>query len=320
MTVWRVCNRRKNAAYYNRSRLQCRGRGAILKRALWRSNSQVIQPEGGNLSSSKPDIPRALPLHTPAESAAKRSNDRSSLKEDFYPESRFGGYTDLDGTVVFHTRVNALVGANDVVVDIGCGRGQHREDPVELRRNLKILKGKCRRVIGIDVDPNARDNPFLDEFHLVAGQSTDFPLPDGTADLCVTDYVFEHVRDPAKFLSECHRILKPGGYLCIRTTNLLSYVGLAALLTPNRLHARVVAWAQRGRESRDVFPTEYRANTRRRLERALEGAGFDHCVYTHDPEPSYLSRARLAYYLGVLYQRHAPRSFGLVLFAFARRR
>jgi SAM-dependent methyltransferase len=273
------------------------------------------------MSSTNQDMPRTPPCHSPAAAADARNGTTSvGLKERFYPESRFGGYTDLDGTVVFHTRVNSLVYGDAVVVDIGCGRGQHREDPVRLRRELKVLKGKCRRVIGIDVDPNARDNPFLDEFQLIPADSMEFPLPEATADLCVTDYVLEHVRDPAKFLSECRRILKPGGYLCIRTTNLMSYVGLAAVLMPNRLHARVVAWAQRGRESRDVFPTQYRANTRRRLAQALERAGFEPSVYTHDPEPSYLSRSSLAYYLGVLHQRHAPRAFGLVLFAFARKR
>jgi SAM-dependent methyltransferase len=244
----------------------------------------------------------------------------TDLMSRYYPESRFGGYTDLDGTVVFHTRVNSLVTKDTIAVDVGCGRGQHQEDRVELRRKLKILRGKCRRVIGIDVDPGASENPFLDEFHLISSERGDFPLPDAVADLCVTDYVVEHVREPERFFAECHRILKPGGFLCIRTTNVLSYVGLAAMLTPNRLHARVVEWAQRGRQARDVFPTQYRANTPRRLAWALERTGFDCSVYTHDPEPSYLSRSRFAYYFGVLYQRHAPRTFGLALFAFARKK
>jgi SAM-dependent methyltransferase len=247
-------------------------------------------------------------------------SDRGSLlKQRFYPESRHGGYTDIDGTVVFHTRVNSLVSAQDVVVDIGCGRGQHREDSVRLRRELKILQGKCRRVIGIDVDPNARMNPYLDEFQIISPDTMDFPVANATTDLCVSDYVVEHVRDPGKFFAECQRILKPGGYLCIRTTNVLSYVGLAATVTPNRWHARVVSWAQRGRESRDVFPTQYRVNTRRKLSRALANAGFDPCVYIHNPEPSYLSRFALAYRFGVLYQRHAPRAWGTVLLAFAQK-
>ena len=242
------------------------------------------------------------------------------LMRRYYPESRFGGYTDLDGTVIFHTRVNSLVNSDAVVVDVGCGRGQHQEDTVELRRKLKILRGKCKRVIGIDIDPAASANPFVDEFHLISDEDAGFPLPDAVADLCVTDYVVEHVREPHRFFSECYRILKPGGFLCVRTTNVLSYVGLAAMLTPNRLHAKVVEWAQRGRQARDVFPTQYQANTPRRLARALERAGFECSVYAHDPEPSYLSRSRFAYYFGVLYQRHAPRSLGLALFAFARKK
>ncbi len=244
----------------------------------------------------------------------------TALKNRFYPESAFGGYTDIDGTVVFHSRVNSLVHPETVVIDIGCGRGGHLNDPVALRRNLKILKGKCRRVIGIDVDPDAKGNPFVDEFGLIPTDTMKFPIEVETADLCVTDYVVEHVQDPVKFFAECNRVLKPGGHLCIRTTNVRSYVGLAAFLTPNRMHARVVGWAQRERQAKDVFPTQYRANTRRKLTRLLDSAGFESWVYTHNPEPSYLSRSALAYRFGVAYQRHAPRALGAVLLAFARKR
>jgi SAM-dependent methyltransferase len=253
----------------------------------------------------------------PQTAQPSRKND-DTLKEYFYPETRFGGYTDVDGSVAFYGRVNALLRSEHVVVDVGCGRGEHFHDSVPVSRNLRTLKGKCRHVIGIDVDPNALSNPFLDEFHLIEG--TDFPVADATADLCVSDYVVEHVADPVKFVAECNRILKPGGYLCIRTTNAFSYLGLASFLTPNRLHSLIVPWAQRGRNSRDVFPTQYRANTRRRLARTLERAGFDACVYAFDPEPGYLAWSRPAYFLGVLHQRYAPRALGLALFAFAQKR
>lgn len=42
----------------------------------------------------------------------------------YYPESRFGGFTDVDGTVAFYTRVQSLVEAGSVVLDVGCGRGE----------------------------------------------------------------------------------------------------------------------------------------------------------------------------------------------------
>jgi hypothetical protein len=42
-------------------------------------------------------------------------------------------------------------------------------------------------------------------------------------------------------------------------------------------------------------------------------------VYTYEAEPSYLSFSPLAYYLGVLHQRHAPKGVRLALFAFAQK-
>lgn len=269
------------------------------------------------MQNNQHDIATLIPAGLGQQTA--RADRATMLKNRFYPESVYGGYTDIDGTVVFHSRVNALVNLDHVVIDVGCGRGGHLSDAVDLRRNLKVLKGKCRRVIGIDVDSDAADNPYLDEFRLIP-PSMEFPLPGDIADVCVTDYVVEHVQDPIKFFSECYRVLKPGGFLCIRTTNLHSYIGLAATLTPNRMHARVVGWAQRERQSKDVFPTQYRANTRRKLSNMLRKAGFDASVYTHNPEPSYLSRSAIAYRLGVFYQRHAPRAWGAVLLAFARKK
>ena len=47
-----------------------------------------------------------------------------------YPESLFGGFTDVDGTITFFTRVNALIDSSSVVLDVGCGRGVYGEDTV----------------------------------------------------------------------------------------------------------------------------------------------------------------------------------------------
>src|SRR5947208_7733071 len=98
------------------------------------------------------------------------------LQNIFYPESQFGGFTDIDGTIAFYTRVNALLKPSYVVVDIGCGRGGYFDDPADMRRKLRILKGKTQKVIGIDVDEAARDNPFIDEFRRL--ESDAWPVPD----------------------------------------------------------------------------------------------------------------------------------------------
>ena len=236
--------------------------------------------------------------------------------EAFYPESRFGGFTDIDGTIAFFARVNALIKADDVVLEVGCGRGAHQEDPIEIRKQLRIFKGRVRRVIGIDVDPGASENPYLDEFKPITNSS--WPIESNSIDCIVSDCVLEHVDEPNVFFSEARRVLRDGGYLCIRTTNVWSYVALASWLIPNRLHSRILRVVQDDRKEQDVFPVRYRCNSIRKINSALRKSGFVGLAYGTEAEPSYLSFSRLAFYLGVLHQRFAPRLIKPAIFAFGR--
>ncbi len=242
---------------------------------------------------------------------------RRSVYETCYPEAAFGGFSDVDGTVTFYTRVHALMEPSFTVLDIGCGRGCYVDDPIAFRRDLRVLKGKCRKVIGIDLDNASRENPFLDEFRLIEGPR--WPIDNESIDLCICDYVLEHVASPDGFFSECNRVLKTGGTLCLRTPNSLHYAGLAARLIPNRFHARITAKVQDGRKENDVFPTLYRCNTARKIRAALRRHGFEPCVYNHEAEPAYLSFARIAYRVGVVYGRLCPRMFRANIFGFGRK-
>ena len=89
------------------------------------------------------------------------------LKEIFYPESKFGGFTDIDGTIVFYQRVNSLLEKHFVLLDVGCGRGAYGEDTILIKKNLRIFKTKVKKVIGIDIDKAAEKNPFLDELMVI---------------------------------------------------------------------------------------------------------------------------------------------------------
>jgi len=237
-------------------------------------------------------------------------------KEKFYPEVIFGGFTDIDGTVAFFNRVNSLLDPSFVVLDVGCGRGACNEDPVSIRKNLRILKGKVTKVIGIDIDQSAQENPFLDEFHLIQGNS--WPVESNSIDLIVCDNVLEHITNPDYFFLEIHRVLRNGGYLCIRTPNRWNYIAIAATLIPNKYHSKLTSVVQDGRKEEDVFPTVYKCNSIRKLENFMKKNDLDCVVYGYEAEPSYLSFSKFAYFFGVIHQRLAPGFIKPAIFAFGK--
>lgn len=241
-----------------------------------------------------------------------------SIVSRVYPEKSFGGFTRCDGTVAFYARVQSLLKPDQIVLDVGCGRAAWTQDACEFQRALRDLRGAERRVIGVDVDAAAAANPTIDDFRLIEDVAK-WPVRDEFVDVVVSDYVLEHVEATGCFFSELMRVLKPGGYVCIRTPNALGYVALVARLVPNRFHPGLVAFAQHGRRKEDVFRTVYRCNTQRRLNRALRREGFLCCVYTFEGEPLYLRSSDVLFRIGACIHGLLPSAFRSTLFAFAQK-
>ena len=242
-----------------------------------------------------------------------------TLIERFYPEARFGGFTRDDGGIEFFTRIAALLRPTDRVLDYGAGRGaQIATDECEYRRALKTLKGRVAHLEGCDVDPAVLDNPYLDAAKVI-DPAQPLPYPDASFDLVYSNWVFEHVEDPATVAAELLRVTKPGGYICAVTPNKRGYIALAARLAGNKRHVSLLERIQPDRQAVDVFPTTYRLNTRAAIERYF-GKGGEVAVYAMSSEPAYHFGSALLFRLMRLIHKLTPAALHTALFVFVRKR
>ena len=192
----------------------------------------------------------------------------------------------------FRKLLDSYVTAESTVLDIGAGAG---------RMNAYQLRGRCKKVVGVDADPRVKTNPLLDRG--VVGDVMRTPFPNDAFDVAFAVYVLEHLGDPAGFVAEVNRVLKPGGYFLAITPNRYHYVAVVSVLTPQRFHR----WFRKkhyGAESDDTFPTYYRMNSRAALGKYLTAGGFEivslQCV---EAVPSYLTFSVPTFLLGALYER-----------------
>jgi SAM-dependent methyltransferase len=181
------------------------------------------------------------------------------------------------------------------ILDIGAGAGEI---------NPHDLKGRCREIVGVDLDPRVVDNPLLDRG--VIGDGRSLPFDDASFDVVFSIYVLEHVADPASFAAEIARVLRPGGVVIGLTPNRWHYVATAAALTPYGFHR----WynARRGRPSEDTFPTTYLLNTRHDQERWFGPPNFRTAHFERlEVSPNYLTFSVPSFLVGAAYERMVNR-------------
>jgi SAM-dependent methyltransferase len=235
-----------------------------------------------------------------------------------FPEIAAGGYTRLDKSVDFYGRINALVTPESVVVDFGAGRGGFMDEPDSYARRLRLLKGRVRKVIGVDVDPVVMENSSVD-VAMVWQPGAALDIPDESVDVVLSDFTFEHIDDPIPVKNELERILKPGGWICARTPNRWGYIALGARLIPNRWHAHALRRLQPHREERDIFPTRYRLNSLRAVREFFPTPGWEVYGYTVAGEPSYFGSSRLLIYSVYGLSKILPQRLGPIYLFFIRK-
>lgn len=194
---------------------------------------------------------------------------------------------------VFEAKLRKIISPGDCVLDAGCGTGKFF--------SLDFAKQAGCQLVGIDLRQDLSANSEID--FGVRAELNRLPFVDGSFDVVNCRLVIEHVDFPEAVLKEFYRVLKPGGRLAIFTPNLLHYFGAAASLTPHWFHV----WFNsrvRGFSEEDIFPTRYRANTRRRLRKLLLKSGFDRAdISMVEGAPSVLAFNSLLHGMGLAYER-----------------
>ena len=110
------------------------------------------------------------------------------------------------------------IGADDVVVDIGCGLG----------RLTRPLARRAGSVIAIDVSSEMIErarglNGHLENVEWLHGDGESLrPVADESVDACVSHVVFRHIPEPAVtlgYIREIGRVLRPGGFAAFEFSN-----------------------------------------------------------------------------------------------------
>ena len=201
-------------------------------------------------------------------------------------------YRDADHPYrILEQRIDSVLTPDSILLDAGCGRTA----PL-LRRYI----GRARRLIGIDVVPFTDVPAGMEMF---CADLANMPLDPGSVDVIVSRSVFEHLSEPARVYAECARVLRPGGVLVFLTANMWDYATLIARVVPNRFHAPIVKVTE-GRAEEDTFPTAYRTNTRRDVQKLADEAGLKVVSFEYLSQyPNYLMFNGFLFFLGMCYEK-----------------
>jgi SAM-dependent methyltransferase len=115
--------------------------------------------------------------------------------------------------VVYQRLMDRCAGRD--VLEAGSGEGYGAD----------LIANVARRVIGLDYDDSAVAHvracyPRVD---MRQGNLAELPLDDGSVDVVVNFQVIEHLWDQGQFVTECSRVLRPGGALLMSTPNRITF-------------------------------------------------------------------------------------------------
>jgi len=163
--------------------------------------------------------PHNLPSDVPSEKASPRIPTQPSIDEQrgfwntWNAQARsptsLNHWALLRGDTILRL-VDSLALERPRIVDLGCGTGWLSERLAERGQVTAIdLSDECI----------AEARGRAPHVTYIAGNLFEAPLPDGHFDIVVSQDVLAHVVDQPGYVAVAARLLRPGGYLVITTTN-----------------------------------------------------------------------------------------------------
>src|ERR1700686_1363590 len=178
-----------------------------------------------------------------------------------------------DTHLAYAGKLSRLVRPDIRWLDAGCGHKilarYHENEEREIVRRTRFAVG-CDTFVG-----SPQQHRSLEK--IVPCDLSSLPFSDGSFDLVTLNMVAEHLVEPSRVFSELARVLDRDGQLVIHTPCASSYEIWLIRLGWRVLPKSVGFWMIRFREGRDpgdVFPTFYRANTKRLLSNLMSEAGL----------------------------------------------
>ena len=108
------------------------------------------------------------------------------------------------------------------VLEVGCGTGLV----------LEPLSQMADQAFGIDISRGMLSKALARGLKAAQASATDLPFKDNTFDAVVSFKVLAHIEDIKQTMSECTRVLKPGGHLVLEFYNKNSLRHLVKVLKP----------------------------------------------------------------------------------------
>jgi 2-polyprenyl-3-methyl-5-hydroxy-6-metoxy-1,4-benzoquinol methylase len=104
------------------------------------------------------------------------------------------------------------------LLDVGCGTGVF----------LSLARERQWRVTGTELSAYACRAAGAQGIRALQGEVWEARLPDDSFDVVTCWHAIEHAGDPKRVVRECHRLLRPGGWLLLATPNVEDRIFRAA--------------------------------------------------------------------------------------------